>query len=205
MHAASYIALAAAAAGSAMAISINTPAALVQCQPAQLTWTEGTGPFIIAAIPGGQVSAAAIETISDNVSASPYTWNVNLASGSNITLKITDSTGTIGYSSPVVIQAGSSSSCLNSSASTSGLSSAPGGVTTTVTSSMSSGSSAGSSASSATSAANSKGSSAAAGASSAVSSPATSSTGKPSGAMVNAIVGLPALVAGVITGLAAFL
>ncbi|WVO14682.1 hypothetical protein L204_102319 [Cryptococcus depauperatus] len=193
MHAASYIALAAAAAGSAMAISINTPAALVQCQPAQLAWTEGTGPFIIAAIPGGQVSAPAIETISDNISASPYTWNVNLASGSNITLKITDSIGTIGYSSPVVIQAGSSSSCLNSSASTSGLSSAPGGVTTTVTSSMSSGSPAGSSASSATSAANSK------------ASPATSSTGKPSGAMVNAIVGLPVLVAGIITGLAAFL
>lgn len=37
--------------------------------------------FGSAAIPGGQVSAAAIETINDNLSSSPYTWTVNLAAG----------------------------------------------------------------------------------------------------------------------------
>ncbi|WWC60430.1 uncharacterized protein I303_103002 [Kwoniella dejecticola CBS 10117] len=225
------IILAAALVGQAYGLTINTPASLVQCQPASITFSEGTAPYILAVIPGGQVSAAAIETIGDNLSTSPITWNVNLASGTSITLKITDSTGTIAYSSPLTIQAGSSSSCLNSTAATSGVST--GAVTTTVsssgtasavsgsnaasttsTSAMASTSAAGSASSSAsasraasaTSAAGSATSaagSAAGSATSAAASAASSAAG--SGALSNKVIALPAVALALVGGLAMLL
>ncbi|KIR76682.1 hypothetical protein I305_05900 [Cryptococcus gattii E566] len=223
MHVSNLVALAALA-GSAAALSINTPASIVECQPAALTFGEGTAPYIIAAIPGGQVSAAAIETINDNLSSSPYTWTVNLAAGTNITLKITDSTGTVAYSSPIVVQAGSSQACLNASASTSGLSSAAvtttqssvaGGAAATTSASQSSSAAASSSSSAASSSSASSSSAASSNAasttshSSAASSAATSaaatSAGSTSGAFPSAVVGVPALVAGLFAGVAALL
>ncbi|EIW66478.1 hypothetical protein M231_03013 [Tremella mesenterica] len=122
--------------GSALAQSINTPPSLVECQPAALTFSGGSAPYIIAVIPGGQVTAAAIETISSDATSSPLTWTVNLASGTNITLKITDSTGSIGYSSPLVIQSGDSS-CIGQSASVS----SPASASVSSTSAASSGAS----------------------------------------------------------------
>ncbi|RSH94818.1 hypothetical protein EHS25_004624 [Saitozyma podzolica] len=204
-----------AASALAQTFSINTPPSLVQCQPGQISWVGGTSPFILAAIPAGQTSAAAIETISSSLTASPYTWTVNLASGTNITLKLTDADGNLAYSSPIVIQAGTSTSCLNASASTSGLSTAA--VTTTGSSSASgsavvSSSAAASSAvtsstskaaSSASSAASSA-ASAAGSAASAASSAAASATSK-SGALATAVAGLPALAAGLIGGVAVLL
>ncbi|WWD16388.1 hypothetical protein CI109_100814 [Kwoniella shandongensis] len=205
-------------AGTAFAQSVNTPASLVECQPASITFSGGTSPYILAVIPGGQVSAAAIETLSDSLSTSPFTWNVNLAAGTNITLKITDSTGAIGYSAPQVIQAGSSQACLNQTAATSGV--ATGAVTTTRASASgaASASSAASSASSAsslvssaassatsaagTSAAASRASSAAGSATSAAgsltsaaASAATSAaaTSAASGASITTYVGIPAV------------
>lgn len=69
-----------------------------------------------AVIPGGQASAAALETLVDASSATSYTWTVNLAAGTSITLKLTDGTGAIAYSSPLSIQSGSSQSCFNTTA-----------------------------------------------------------------------------------------
>ncbi|KAK6907474.1 hypothetical protein I204_03961 [Kwoniella mangroviensis CBS 8886] len=222
--------LAAALVGQAYGLTINTPPSLVQCQPASITFSEGTAPYILAVIPGGQVSAAAIETIDDNLTSSPITWNVNLASGTSITLKITDSTGTIAYSSPLTIQAGSSSSCLNTTAATSGVST--GAVTTTVSSSgtasavsnavsTTSTTSAAGSASASTSRAASAASSAAGSATSAagsVTSAAGSAVGSAtsaaasaaasaagSGALANKVVALPAVALAVVGGLALLL
>ncbi|EAL17824.1 hypothetical protein CNBL0860 [Cryptococcus deneoformans B-3501A] len=226
MHVSNLVALAALA-GSAAALTINTPASIVECQPASITFSDGTSPYILAAIPGGQVSAAAIETINDSLTTSPYTWTVNLAAGTNITLKITDATGTIAYSSPIVVQAGSSQSCINATASTSGLSTAAvtttasdtsaagGGAATTSASESSSSSSAAqssseassataSSSSSASSAASTTAASSTGAASSATSAAATSASGT-SGAFANAVVGVPALVAGLFAGVAALL
>ncbi|OXH40429.1 hypothetical protein J008_01164 [Cryptococcus neoformans] len=101
------------------ALSINTPASLIECQPASLSWTGGSSsPYYLAVLPGGQVSASAIENI-DTVDSTSYTWTVNIASGTNITIRVTDGGGNIAYSSPVVIQQGSSTSCLTSSSSSS--------------------------------------------------------------------------------------
>jgi len=68
-------------------------------------------------IPGGQVSAAALEELATGLNDNTYTWNVNLAAQTSITVKITDSKGTIAYSSLETIQPGSSTACLNSTAS----------------------------------------------------------------------------------------
>ncbi|WVQ93649.1 hypothetical protein IAU59_000725 [Kwoniella sp. CBS 9459] len=225
--------LLAALVGQAFALTINTPASLVECQPASITFAEGTAPYILAVIPGGQVSAAAIATIGDSLTTSPVTWNVNLAAGTSITLKLTDSTGAIAYSSPLTIQAGSSQSCLNTSVATSGLST--GAVTTTISSSGTasavssavsttsttaapSSSSAAASSSSASRAASSAGSvtsaagsatsaagSAANSATSAAGSAAASATGGNSAAYPNKAIALPAVALAAVGGLALLL
>ncbi|WWC88054.1 uncharacterized protein L201_002957 [Kwoniella dendrophila CBS 6074] len=228
------IILAAALVGQAYGLTINTPASLVQCQPASISFSEGTAPYILAVIPGGQVSAAAIETLSSDLTTAPYTWNVNLASGTSITLKLTDSTGTIAYSSPLTIQAGSSNACLNSTAATSGVST--GAVTTTVsgasasatasavssavsttsTTSLSSSAASAASSASASRAASSGVSAASSGAASATgavgsavnsatSAAASATASARSGALANKAVALPAVALAVVGGLAMLL
>ena len=85
--------------------------------PAYSTPSKHALTFILSdVIPGGQVSAAALEELISGTSDTSFTWTVNLASGTSVTLKLTDSSGTIAYSSPNTIQAGSDTSCLNSTA-----------------------------------------------------------------------------------------
>lgn len=52
---------------------VNTPAALVQCQPASITFSGGQAPYFISVLPGGQISAAALEAFPQQTT-SPYTW-----------------------------------------------------------------------------------------------------------------------------------
>ena len=63
-----------------------------------------------------------------------YTWNVDLAAGSNITLAIRDNTGALNYASPLVVQPGTSTACLNvtagAAASSAGATAAVGAATT---------------------------------------------------------------------------
>lgn len=69
-----------------------------------------------AVIPGGQPSAPALQTLADNTQDQTYVWTVSLAAGTSVTLRLTDANGDIKYSAPVTIQAGSSTDCLNASA-----------------------------------------------------------------------------------------
>ncbi|WWC70859.1 uncharacterized protein I206_104811 [Kwoniella pini CBS 10737] len=204
-------------------ITVNSPASLVQCQPAALSWSGGTAPYIVAAIPGGQPSAAALTTISQSEQGNSLTWTVDLPANTQITIKLTDAKGSIQYSSPVTIQSGSDS-CLNG-ASSSGSS---GNSTSASTSSAASGAVAGTSASGASGAASSAVTSAASGAASKTTAtstaptstvtgsspasgsakpsgspsgsasgslaPSASSTGANSGALPNGIVTIPAVV-----------
>jgi hypothetical protein len=72
-----------------------------------------------SAIPQGQTSAAALVTFAEGVTGNSYTWNVNLAQGTAINVRITDSTGAIAYSSGLTVQAGSSGCLSGASASAS--------------------------------------------------------------------------------------
>ncbi|KAG9128089.1 hypothetical protein FRC07_004983 [Ceratobasidium sp. 392] len=91
--------------------SINTPAQLVQCQPAQITWTASKSPAFVSIIPGGQPGAAALHDFGQQ-SGNSLTWTVNIAAGTQITFQVRDSSGAVAYSAPSTIQSSSDSSCL---------------------------------------------------------------------------------------------
>ncbi|KAJ9122311.1 hypothetical protein QFC22_001732 [Naganishia vaughanmartiniae] len=112
---------------------ISTPPTLTVCQPTLLSWTGGSQPYFLSVIPGGQASAAALKDFGQQT-ANSYTWTVDLPAGTQITLKLTDSTGNTVYSSPVTIQAGTSTSCIN--AAVSGSSSAAAGSSAPAASSV---------------------------------------------------------------------
>ncbi|GHJ87214.1 hypothetical protein NliqN6_3616 [Naganishia liquefaciens] len=176
MFAKSFVALAVAAA-SVLGQQINTPASLTVCQPTLLSWSGGQAPYFLSVIPGGQASAAALKDFGEQNDNSE-TWTVDLAAGTSITLKLTDSTGNTVYSSPVTIGEGTSTSCLNAAGSSSAASgsSAASSSTGAAAGASSAVSSAASSASSAASSAVSSASSAAASATSARASSAAGSS-----------------------------
>lgn len=124
MFAKSFVALAVAAT-AVLGQKINTPASLVTCQPTLLSWTGGQAPYFLSIIPGGQASAAALKDLGQQTD-NQETWTVDLAAGTSITVKLTDSTGNTVYSSPVTIGEGSSTSCIGAAA-VSGSSSAASG------------------------------------------------------------------------------
>ncbi|CAE6429646.1 unnamed protein product [Rhizoctonia solani] len=115
-QATSFLALVAAAV--AQSLVINTPASVVQCQPAQITWTATNTPVFVSIIPGGQPGAAALQDFGQQAGSS-LTWTVNIAAGTSITFQLRDSTGAVAYSSPISVQASSDSSCLGAQPSTS--------------------------------------------------------------------------------------
>ncbi|KAL1750879.1 hypothetical protein FB107DRAFT_267046 [Schizophyllum commune] len=160
------------------ALTINTPSGLTACQPSLLSWSDGTAPFFLTILPGGQTSGA-LKSF-DQTDATSITWNVDIASGTSIvlanaarsTLSIKDSTGNIAYTDAVTIAKGSNEDCVNgdatasgqtgSAAATSGGSSATsGGSSASTTKSSGSSGSSGSSASSTASSSEESGSNAA--------------------------------------------
>lgn len=64
-------------------LTLLAQAALVQCQPVQLSWTTGTPPYYPAVIPAGQPSAQALVTFPQQ-DTTVATWVVNLEAGTNV-------------------------------------------------------------------------------------------------------------------------
>ncbi|KAK9896143.1 hypothetical protein P389DRAFT_210952 [Cystobasidium minutum MCA 4210] len=105
-------------ASSVYALTINTPASVVECQPLQLSWSNGSAPYYLAVIPGGD-TATTLENLPTQESATSYTWTCDIASGTSIGFRVTDSTGLIAYTDSVTVQSGSDTSCVGSSSSSS--------------------------------------------------------------------------------------
>lgn len=105
-------------------LTVNTPSNLVQCQPILLSWADGTPPYYLSIIPGGQPDAPALEPF-PTTEATSMTWIVDIPSGTSITVSLKDNTGAMAYSDMVTIQPNpqGDKSCPPSSASASG---APG-------------------------------------------------------------------------------
>lgn len=115
------------------ALTISSVAGLAECQPSLLSacpcsarhaddraaWSGGVAPYYVTVLPGSMPSAAPLLTLVTASSATSYTWNVNLAAGTSITLAIKDSKGTINYSQASTIGAGSTG-CLSSAAGAAG-------------------------------------------------------------------------------------
>ncbi|ORY76282.1 hypothetical protein BCR35DRAFT_353438 [Leucosporidium creatinivorum] len=102
-------------ASSALA-TVNSPASLIECQPTLLSWTATTSPYYLSIIEDGDASNIA-ENLGTFTNTS-YTWTVDLASGTNVSIALTDGTGQAYYSSSVLIIAGSSTSCLGTNSAT---------------------------------------------------------------------------------------
>ncbi|SCV74753.1 BQ2448_7782 [Microbotryum intermedium] len=118
MFAKAIVALALAAVVSAQS-TISTPTSLIQCQPIALSWTAGSGaPYYVSAIPGGDASGTALEQIGGGaLNATTFTWTVNIAAGTSVTLKVIDKSGNPNYSQKVTVQAGSNTCTLVNSSS----------------------------------------------------------------------------------------
>ena len=58
-------------------------------------------------LPGGQTNAAALQSFPTTATATAgtYTWNVNIAAGTPVTLQLKDNTGAIAYSGILTIAA----------------------------------------------------------------------------------------------------
>ncbi|GAA5872064.1 hypothetical protein JCM16303_000964 [Sporobolomyces ruberrimus] len=173
----SAIALVALVASLVSGQTIQTPTTgLFTCDPYLITFSGGQAPYTIRANQGGSVSQV-LETIASGVTATSYTWNVNLGAGQSVTLALTDATGNTVYADAVTVQAGSSTSCVGQSASGSSAASSSAGSTLPVSSASSTAAAGASSVSSAASSAVSGASSTAAGALSSIRSQASSALG----------------------------
>jgi len=94
-------------------LTINTPVGATQCLPTSVNWAGGNGPYFLAVLPGMDTSATPLKQF-PTTSATSFTWTVDIASGTSITLEIRDSTGTINYSSAITVLSSTDASCLNS-------------------------------------------------------------------------------------------
>ncbi|GHJ85440.1 hypothetical protein NliqN6_1842 [Naganishia liquefaciens] len=204
-------------------MSIDTPAAIVQCQPVALNWRGGTPPYFLSIIPGGQVSAAALIDFGE-FSTTSYTWTANITAGTSqyadwyiflddvfaafsITLKLTGKqasiTGNTVYSSPITIQSSSNSACIGGAAASSQssiASSASSAATTTVGSTTAQSSAATGAATSSGSSVASSASSRASSAASAASSSVASATGAASSAVSSRVASASSAVSSVAAG-----
>ncbi|EIM90919.1 uncharacterized protein STEHIDRAFT_118131 [Stereum hirsutum FP-91666 SS1] len=115
---------------------VNTPTSVVQCEPAQFTWQDGTPPYFLTLIPAGQPSASPLKDFGTQTGTS-YTWKADLAANTNFDIALKDSTGATVYSSQVTIQTSSDSSCVNSTVEETGSSSSSGSSGSSVSTSSS--------------------------------------------------------------------
>jgi len=95
-------------------LQVNSLTGVIECDPILITWSGGTPPYFLTLIPAGQPSAPAIKEFPTQQGTS-YTWIVDLPAGTAFATQIKDSTGLPAFSGNQQVEAGSSSSCVNTS------------------------------------------------------------------------------------------
>lgn len=58
----------------------NNQASMVQCQPTKLSWAQGSAPFFVSIIPGGQAGAAPLKDFGKQ-DGNELTYTVDLPAG----------------------------------------------------------------------------------------------------------------------------
>ncbi|KAH9037800.1 hypothetical protein EDB85DRAFT_1934520 [Lactarius pseudohatsudake] len=108
---------------TAQSLTVNTPLNVVVCQPLQISWSGGTGPYFLSIHPGAAPDDPALADFGTQQGTS-FTWTaVNFAVGTSLDITLRDSAGLISQSAPFTVQTGTDTACLNaSSASSSGAS-----------------------------------------------------------------------------------
>lgn len=98
-------------------VTINTPLGVLACTNTQVTWSGGTPPYILQIQPGGDVSAAALETFT-GLTGTSYEWHVIEPANTQVFLRLRDSTGVPAETATFTIQsAGAGVTCSSSSVS----------------------------------------------------------------------------------------
>jgi hypothetical protein len=88
-------------------LTINTPAAVVQCQPALLSWSaDGSNPYSLTILSSDLVT---ILFQFPTTNATSVTWLVDMTAGTRIALRIADSLGQSSESAIFAIQANTAS------------------------------------------------------------------------------------------------
>ncbi|KAH9936057.1 hypothetical protein B0H21DRAFT_62463 [Amylocystis lapponica] len=100
-------------------VTVNTVSGITECEPIQFTWSGGVPPYYLELLPAEQTSAPAMKQFPQTSSTS-FTWLVDLEANTSFTIAVTDSNGAQGYSSIETINAGTSTSCLNTAVTDSG-------------------------------------------------------------------------------------
>ncbi|KAF8269559.1 hypothetical protein EI94DRAFT_1799121 [Lactarius quietus] len=116
----------------ASALTINTPASVVTCEPVKFTWNaeDSKPPFFLALFPAGQPGADALKQFPPQDGDS-YTWDkVDLPPNTSFTAGLKDGSGNQAFSAPATVRAGSTTNCANTYDASSSISSssAPGVV-----------------------------------------------------------------------------
>jgi hypothetical protein len=94
--------------------TINTPSNVVVCEPVLLSWSGGTPPYSLSVLPGSSPTGAALEDLGTQNGTS-FTWDVNIAAGTQIGLTLRDSTGLIAQTAPFSVNSGADTTCVGKS------------------------------------------------------------------------------------------
>ncbi|KAL7414627.1 hypothetical protein BDY24DRAFT_385878 [Mrakia frigida] len=113
-------------------IVVNTPAAVVFCQPTLLSWSGGTPPYFVNINAGGSVSVVLLNLLVETTATS-YTWTTDLAPGTSFTLAVKDSDGYENFAAEAVV--GENPSGVTTCPSASGNATASGTVSLSTTAS----------------------------------------------------------------------
>ncbi|KAI9461704.1 hypothetical protein BJY52DRAFT_194882 [Lactarius psammicola] len=99
----------------ASALTINTPASVVTCEPLKFTWdAEGSkSPYFLALFPAGQPGVDALKQFPPQ-DGDNYTWDkVDLPPNTSFTVGLKDGNGNQAFSAPATVRAGSNTNCAN--------------------------------------------------------------------------------------------
>jgi len=105
----------------AQGLSINSISGVTTCVPVLLTWAGGVSPYDVMVLPESPPNANALVDFLPQTGTS-LTWIVNITAGTTAFLQIRDSTGQPAESGNFTVQAGTSTSCINSTSAGTGAS-----------------------------------------------------------------------------------
>ncbi|KAH9178268.1 hypothetical protein EDB89DRAFT_1161718 [Lactarius sanguifluus] len=99
----------------ASALTVNTPASVVTCEPLKLTWDAAgsKSPFFLSIFPAGQPGVDALKQFPPQ-DGDNYTWDkVDLPPNTSFTVGLKDGDGNQAFSAPATVRAGSNTNCAN--------------------------------------------------------------------------------------------
>lgn len=99
-------------------VTVNTPLGVLACTNQVVTWSGGTAPYILSIQPGGDVSAAALETFT-GITGMSYTWHVIEQANTQVFLRIHDAAGNTNESGTFTIQSAGGTVCSGTTGGTS--------------------------------------------------------------------------------------